>query len=92
MDTKEMDNKKLAPPMEYYPEFVHEALQQNGLYSRFTVRPVYQQINYLKWINSAQKSETKLKRLDQMLSELRSGDKYMSLPFSEETGSSDHVK
>jgi len=83
-----MENKKQTLPIEQYPKFVHEALQQNGLYSKFTVRPSYQQVNYLRWINSAQKSATKIERLNQMLCELKSGDKYMSLPLDDESSSS----
>lgn len=77
-----MDKKNTSPSLEQYPQFVHEALQQHDLCSAFKVRPKYQQINYLKWINSAQKSEVKIERLKQMLSELKNGDTYLNLPIS----------
>ena len=76
-----MENKKSASALENLPQFVHEALQQHDLSSEFRIRPKHQQLNYLRWINSAQKSEVKIKRLNQMLSELKQGDTYLNLPM-----------
>ena len=76
-----MENKKSVSALENLPQFVHEALQQHDLSSEFRIRPKHQQLNYLRWINSAQKSEVKIKRLNQMLSELKQGDTYLNLPM-----------
>ncbi|MGI9317008.1 MAG: YdeI/OmpD-associated family protein [bacterium] len=76
-----MDNKNSVPTLENLPKFVQEALQQHDLCSQFRIRPKHQQINYLRWINSAQRSKVKIKRLNQMLQELKCGDKYLDLPI-----------
>jgi len=39
----------------------------------------YQQNDYIGWINSAKRNETKQKRLDQMLHELRRGGVYTKM-------------
>jgi uncharacterized protein YdeI (YjbR/CyaY-like superfamily) len=76
-----MDKESTVPVLENLPQFVHEALQQHDLCSEFRIRPKHQQANYLRWINSAQKSEIKVKRLNQMLYELKQGDTYLNLPL-----------
>lgn len=42
-------------------------------------RPAYQQNDYVGWISRAKKAETRQKRLDQMLDELRKGGVYMKM-------------
>ena len=61
------------------PEFVGEALNRHGLVEAYRARPAYQQNDYIGWINRAKRSETKLKRLNQMLDELRAGGIYMRM-------------
>ena len=70
--------KRPANPM---PEFVAEALKAEGLRDRYDERPWYQRNDYLGWINRAKREDTKQRRLDQMLSELRAGDKYMKMAW-----------
>jgi uncharacterized protein YdeI (YjbR/CyaY-like superfamily) len=61
------------------PKFVKEALESNGVEEDFNSRPAYQQNDYIGWINQAKREETKLKRLDQMLEELKKGGVYMKM-------------
>ena len=61
------------------PEFVQTALVANALEADFNARPAYQQNDYIGWINRAKREETKMKRLQQMLAELRKGGIYMNM-------------
>ncbi|MCL2863397.1 MAG: YdeI/OmpD-associated family protein [Methanimicrococcus sp.] len=64
------------------PEDVRMALTKAGLFDLYEKRPPYQQNDYVGWISRAKKNETRLKRLNQMLEELKSGDKYMGMDYS----------
>lgn len=61
------------------PAFVREALENNGLMDDYRQRPAYQQNDYLGWINSAKRQDTRNKRLEQMLEELEVGGIYMKM-------------
>ena len=61
------------------PGFVKKALQERGLLAAYQQRPAYQQNDYIGWINSAKRQETKEKRLAQMLDELEAGGVYMKM-------------
>jgi uncharacterized protein YdeI (YjbR/CyaY-like superfamily) len=63
------------------PAFVRQALTAQGLMQAYKERPPYQQNDYLGWINRAVRQETKQKRMDQMLVELRRGDVYMNMAW-----------
>lgn len=63
------------------PDFVRTALESEGLKDRYNRRPWYQRNDYLGWISNAKREETKQKRLDQMLRELRAGDVYMNMDW-----------
>ena len=63
------------------PEFIHQALIGHRLTEAYRVRPPYQQNDYVGWIIRAKREETREKRLDQMLDELRRGDHYMNMPY-----------
>lgn len=63
------------------PEFVRLALETEGLKDCYDQRPWYQRNDYLGWICSAKREETKQKRLRQMLRELRAGDVYMKMDW-----------
>ena len=63
------------------PEFVRDALVQSGLMDAYRSRPPYQQNDYIGWLNRAKREETKYKRLEQMLNELASGDRYMKMEY-----------
>lgn len=61
------------------PDFVADAITKNGLMDSYQSRPAYQQNDYIGWIERAKRPETKLKRLNQMLDELRVGGIYMRM-------------
>ena len=61
------------------PDFVVNALTRNGLIDSYQSRPAYQQNDYIGWIERAKRPETKLKRLNQMIDELRAGGVYMRM-------------
>jgi uncharacterized protein YdeI (YjbR/CyaY-like superfamily) len=63
------------------PDFVLEALEEHGLMAAYKSRPPYQQNDYLSWINRAKRTQTKEKRLLQMLDELKRGDVYMKMAY-----------
>jgi len=70
--------KRPANPM---PRYVAEALETEGLKALYDARPWYQRNDYLGWINRAKREDTRLKRLRQMLDELRAGDVYMKMAW-----------
>lgn len=61
------------------PTFIKAALEADGLMSVYKNRPPYQQNDYIGWITRAKREETKQKRLEQMLDELKKGDVYMKM-------------
>lgn len=63
------------------PSFVKDALMKNGQMDKYLARPPYQQNDYVGWIARAKKEETKQKRLDQMIDELKKGNKYMKMDY-----------
>jgi uncharacterized protein YdeI (YjbR/CyaY-like superfamily) len=70
--------KRPAQPM---PAFVKAALAKARLMARYRERPPYQRNDYLMWINQAKLDQTKEKRLNQMLAELKAGDTYMGMAW-----------
>lgn len=64
------------------PPAVNKALEQHGLMDAYRARPAYQQNDYIGWIERAKKPETRARRLEQMLEELQSGDRYMKMAYS----------
>ncbi|NTW13810.1 MAG: hypothetical protein HGA31_02135 [Candidatus Moranbacteria bacterium] len=71
--------KTLKRPRQKMPVFVRAELVRNKLADAYAARPPYQRNDYLSWINRAKRDETKQKRLSQMLSELKRGDRYMNM-------------
>jgi uncharacterized protein YdeI (YjbR/CyaY-like superfamily) len=63
------------------PGFVRAALEEENLLEAYRARPPYQQNDYLGWINQAKREETKMKRLNQMLDELKHGNIYMKMEY-----------
>ena len=68
--------ERVIQPM---PEFVKEALLQENVMDEYINRPAYQKNDYLGWINRAKRESTKIKRLDQMIDELKQGGIYMKM-------------
>ncbi|QBG47677.1 hypothetical protein EGM51_09825 [Verrucomicrobia bacterium S94] len=74
-----MKKSKLNREIQPMPEFVLDALTKEGLIEDYNSRPAYQRNDYLLWINSAKREDTKQNRLNQMLYELRVGGVYMKM-------------
>ncbi len=75
------DFTSLKRPKYPMPGFIDEALTRHQLYERYESRPAYQQNDYIYWISSAKREETRQKRLNQMLTELKEGGKYMNMAY-----------
>jgi len=63
------------------PDFVRSALSGEGLMAAYEARPDYQKNDYLWWISSSKREETRQRRLRQMLDELKRGDVYMNMAW-----------
>jgi uncharacterized protein YdeI (YjbR/CyaY-like superfamily) len=72
---------ELMRPKQPMPTLVKDALQEAGLTAQYDARPPYQRNDYLWWINSAKKDDTKRKRLSQMMAELKAGSGYMGMDW-----------
>ena len=72
---------KMKRPPNPMPDHVLSALEAEGLLERYEERPWYQRNDYLGWIKRAKREDTKARRLQQMLEELRSGDVYMKMSW-----------
>ena len=81
------DFLNLSRPIQPMPDFVMAELINRKLLVAYRSRPAYQQNDYLSWITRAKRSETKEKRLLQMLDELARGDTYMKMPYKRSSGS-----
>jgi hypothetical protein len=68
-------------PRYAFPAFIRLALKTSAILDAYRARPAYQQNDYVGWIVRAKRAETRVKRLKQMLSELRRGDRYMNMAF-----------
>jgi uncharacterized protein YdeI (YjbR/CyaY-like superfamily) len=78
--------RNLKRDIQPMPGFVKTALAKRGLMEAYRARPDYQQNDYLGWINRAKLTDTKQKRMAQMLEELAKGDAYMGMPWSPPAG------
>ena len=63
----------------HMPNDIAAALKNSGLRADYNARPAYQRNDYIGWINRAKTSETRIKRLEQMLTELAQGGIYMGM-------------
>lgn len=63
------------------PEFIKKAITDNNLTQEYKERPDYQQNDYIGWITQAKLDETKIKRLNQMIDELKKGTLYMKMKY-----------
>ena len=81
-ETKTSRLKRELHPM---PEDVNRALEDAGLTAQYKARPPYQRNDYIGWITRGKLESTRLKRLNQMIDELRRGDKYMNMDYNPKT-------
>lgn len=63
----------------HMPNDIAAALKSSGLCADYKARPAYQRNDYIGWIDRAKKPETRIKRLEQMLTELAQGGIYMGM-------------
>jgi len=73
------DFSKLKREKHLMPDYISKALNINELIQDYLNRPAYQQNDYIGWIEQAKRDETKQKRLNQMLDELKIGGVYMKM-------------
>ncbi len=71
----------LKRPRYTMPGFIRKALEERGLMAVYRERPAYQRNDYVGWIVRAKLTETKEKRLHQMLEELDAGGVYMKMKY-----------
>ena len=64
------------------PKNIRAALIGQGLLKLYNARPAYQRNDYLGWISRAKLEATKEKRINQMLTELKQGDRYMKMRWN----------
>jgi len=74
--TRKSTLKRDINPM---PTDLRELLIKHGLLKLYNARPAYQRNDYLGWISRAKLGATKEKRINQMLTELKQGDRYMRM-------------
>ena len=71
----------LKRPVNAMPDDIRDALLDRDLMEDYRARPPYQRNDYLGWIARAKRSETRARRLAQMLDELERGDRYMKMKY-----------
>jgi uncharacterized protein YdeI (YjbR/CyaY-like superfamily) len=76
---EERSLKRSINPM---PKGIRSLLVKHGVLEHYKERPPYQQNDYLGWIARAKLDMTKEKRINQMLDELKEGNKYMNMKWS----------
>lgn len=73
---------KLKRPQYPMPVFIKKALTESKTMEAYKARPPYQRNDYIGWITRAKQEETKKKRMEQMLEELKRGDRYMKMCYN----------
>ncbi|MFT4145943.1 MAG: YdeI/OmpD-associated family protein [Mobilitalea sp.] len=80
-----MDYSKLKRDIYPIPDDVMQIFNSTGTFSAYKLRPPYQQNDYIGWIGRAKRNETREKRINQMVAELRTGDTYMGMRYNAKT-------
>ena len=68
-------------PRHSMPADVADQLDARGLRAAYDARPPYQRNDWLGWIASAKRAETRQGRIERMLAELAAGEGYMGMPW-----------
>lgn len=76
------DTSRLTRPINPMPADIAALLKDRCLQDAYRARPPYQRNDYLGWIARAKRPETRRKRIDQMLDELRRGGVYMKMRWN----------
>ena len=72
-----------ARPRYPMPKFMRDALDKHEVMDAYQARPPYQRNDYIGWITRAKREETKQKRLNHMLDELKKGNVYMKMKWDQ---------
>ena len=75
---------ELKRPLNRMPAWIRQAIVDARLMEQYRSRPPYQRNDYLGWIIAPKLESTRVRHLEQMLSELQSGDCYMNMPWGRE--------
>jgi uncharacterized protein YdeI (YjbR/CyaY-like superfamily) len=73
---KATPTKRKRHPM---PKDMQLALAENKVQEAYNARPPYQRNDYIGWITRAKQDATRLKRINQMVAELKKGNVYMKM-------------
>lgn len=73
------DSSRLTREIHDIPDDVARALDERGLWDAYHARPPYQQNDWIGWICRAKLPQTRIRRLESMLSELEAGHGYMGM-------------
>ena len=76
------DNSNLKRPIYPMPDYVCDELEKHNLKNLYYERPPYQRNDYISWITRAKREDTRLKRLQQMIDELKDGGLYMKMKYN----------
>lgn len=79
---KKMETSKMTRKVYDIPDYIAAALDESGLWECYRARPPYQRNDYIGWITRGKREDTRQKRLNQMLDELRNGDAYMGMEYN----------
>ena len=78
----DIDTSRMTRPIHDMPDWMKDAIAGRGLAEKYRARPAYQQNDYVYWITSPRREETRMKRLAQMLDELEAGGVYMRMKWN----------
>jgi len=78
----DIDTSRMTRPIYDMPDWMKHAIAGRGLAEKYRARPAYQQNDYVYWITSPRREETRMKRLAQMLDELEAGGVYMRMKWN----------
>jgi uncharacterized protein YdeI (YjbR/CyaY-like superfamily) len=86
MKVSRKKSRKNSPPLRRkinpMPNNIRALLIKHGLLKLYNARPPYQRNDYLGWISRAKLETTREKRINQMLEELKEGDRYMKMRWA----------
>jgi uncharacterized protein YdeI (YjbR/CyaY-like superfamily) len=68
-------------PRHAMPTDVNGQLESNHVLAAYRQRPPYQRNDYLGWIIAAKTPETRRRRIDQTIEELKRGNVYMKMAW-----------
>lgn len=66
-------------PTHKMPDDVRAAIERAGVRSDYDARPAYQRNDYVGWIGAAKADETRTRRIEKMVAELKEGGVYMGM-------------